>query len=104
MVIHRYINEDESANSRANLDGRPDEFLTNTSYRCEVVITNVSPEHKTFQLLYQIPAGSLPLGTTKYMKTNQNNLSPYTTSKIVFTFYFPSEGTYSHFPSNISIE
>lgn len=48
MVIHRYINEEESANSRANLDGRPDEFLSNTSYKCEVVITNVSPEHKNF--------------------------------------------------------
>jgi hypothetical protein len=49
MVIHRYheIGEHENQDS-----GKPDEFLSKTAYECEVVITNVSPKTKAFNLLY----------------------------------------------------
>jgi hypothetical protein len=31
-------------------------------------------------------------------------LSPYTTQKVSFEFYFPTPGKYTHFPSNISVD
>jgi hypothetical protein len=49
MVIHRY---NEQTNSSTEQSGKPDEFLARTPYACEVVITNVSPKLKSFNLLY----------------------------------------------------
>jgi hypothetical protein len=31
-------------------------------------------------------------------------LQPFTTSKLTFHFYFPTEGKFSHFPSNVSVD
>ena len=53
-------------------------------------------------MLYQIPQGSLPLQMTKYMKSVQQSLAPYTTQKLIFYFYFPHEGNFTHFPSNVA--
>ena len=38
------------------------------------------------------------------MKSQQISLSEYTTEKVKFYFYFPQEGTWAHFPTNISID
>lgn len=38
------------------------------------------------------------------MKSLSQTLSPYTTTKVRFNFYFPKEGEFQHFPSNISID
>jgi hypothetical protein len=58
MIIHRYTAGDGTNISDQAL---PDEFLTNKSYTCEVIMTNVSPVRKEFSMLFQIPQGSLPL-------------------------------------------
>jgi hypothetical protein len=100
MVIHRYQKIEEKDNTAE----QPTEFLTNTPYKCEVIITNVSPQSKKFSLLYQIPLGSMPLSKTKNMKSHYMELQPYTTKKVTFDFYFPQVGMFSHFPSNVSIE
>eukprot|EP00347_Sterkiella_histriomuscorum_P022623 403337784 len=98
LVIHRY----DKADSQQSSASMPDEFLTNTAYQCEVIMTNVSPQQKEFSILYQIPQGALPIELTKYMKSIPQSLSPYTTQKLLFYFYFPQEGTFTHFPSNVS--
>lgn len=36
------------------------------------------------------------------MKSHPMTLSPYTTLKTIFYFYFPSEGLFVHFPSNVA--
>jgi len=36
------------------------------------------------------------------MNSQQQTLNPYTTQKLIFHFYFPKEGTFAHFPSNVS--
>jgi len=46
----------------------------------------------------------MPLRLTKYMKSHHISLQPYTTQKVVFHFYFPTAGTFHHFPSNISVD
>ena len=33
-----------------------------------------------------------------------HNLQPYTTQKIKFQFYFPQEGQFNHFPTNLAID
>ena len=103
MVTHRYIPV-QHASEADTQEAMPDEFLANKAYMCEVIMTNVSPKSKDFSILYQIPQGSLPLEMTKYMKSIPYQLSPYTTNKMVFYFYFPQEGKFLHFPSNVSFE
>ena len=82
----------------------PTEFLINVPYSCEVIMTNVSPHLKEFNMLYQIPVGSLPIFKTKYMMSKPFRLNPYTTERSYFYFYFPTAGVKSHYPSNVSID
>lgn len=103
LVTHRYVSA-QSGGSSDSQSSIPEEFLSNRAYSCEVIMTNVSPQPKNFSLLYQIPQGSLPLQLTKYMKSVQQSLQPYTTNKMVFYFYFPKEGEFAHFPSNITAD
>ena len=46
----------------------------------------------------------MPLDKTKNMKSHYMSLQPYTTEKVMFNFYFPSVGVFTHFPSNVSVE
>ena len=51
MVTHRYVpvNNNSGASSSSAM---PEEFLANTAYSCEIIMTNVSPQPKNFSLLY----------------------------------------------------
>ena len=82
----------------------PDAFLINTPYLCEVIMTNVSPGKQKFNLLYQIPAGSMPMGKTRQMMCKPFTLKEYSTERTTFQFYFPSRGKCSHYPSSLSID
>ena len=79
LVTHRYISATDNQSLSGSQQAVPDEFLANKAYSCEVILTNVSPTFRSFSVLYQIPQGSLPLQTTKYMKSQQQTLNPYTT-------------------------
>ena len=99
LVTHRYVVADSAETQSA---ATPEEFLVNKPYQCEVIMTNVSPQQKNFSVLFQVPQGSLPLQITKYMKSLPQTLASYTTLKQIFHFYFPSAGTFTHAPSNVS--
>lgn len=45
-------------------------FMINHIYKCEIVVTNVTPKNKKVTLLYQIPNGSLPALKCKYIDTS----------------------------------
>lgn len=64
----------------------------------------MSNKSKEFQLLWQIPEGSLPLLNITYQKSENHKLEPYSTTTFKYHFYFPSEGNFVHFPSNVSIQ
>jgi hypothetical protein len=102
IITHRYISAQGDSTEQSS--AMPEEFLVTKPYACELIMTNVSPVSRTFSVLYQIPQGSLPLHQTKYMKSQQQSLQPYTTQKVIFYFYFPKGGEYSHFPSNVAVE
>ena len=103
MVTHRYAREDGQGQSNED-EAIPNEFLINTPYSCEVIMTNVSPNVKEFNLLYQIPVGSMPIYKTKYMMSQPFKLSAYTTQRTKFYFYFPTAGEKGHYPSNVSVD
>ena len=65
-------------------------------------MTNISSRHQKPNVLFQVPYGSLPLGDSKYIDSQQVSISPFTTTKVTFAFYFPSDGKFLHHPSNIS--
>jgi len=106
MVCHRYHREDQYGKSTKTDDDEaiPNEFLINVPYRCQVIMTNVSPQPKEFNLLYQIPHGSLPMRYSKQMKSEPRTLRPYSTEFLDFYFYFPEAGVRGHYPSNVSID
>lgn len=97
MVIHRYQNIGQSTE-----EDEINEFLVNKAYECQIVMTNISPKRKQITLLYQVPNGSLPIGETKYINSQQYTLQPYTSQKCEIQFYFPYAGLFKHQPSNIS--
>ena len=96
-VIHRFF---ENGNEHA--EKKITEFLTHQVYGCEVIITNVSSKKRNFQLLWQIPAGSLPLLDINYQKSENHNLEAYSTTTFTYYFYFTQEGEFIQFPSNVS--
>ena len=100
MVIHRYSQLDRNGTVDEDLD----EFITDKMTKCEIVITNVSPNSYSFNLLYQIPQGSMTMKQSKEIQSKYLSLQPYSTHRSEFHFYFPSEGEYTHHPSNVSID
>lgn len=45
----------------------------------------------------------MPIKKTKFMKSLPQSLGPYSTQKQTFQFYFPKEGQFGHYPSNVSV-
>ena len=99
LVIHRFF-DPNNKNSEAKIK----EFLINKVYGCETIITNVSTKSQDFQILWQIPEGSLPLQNINYQKSENKKLNSYSTTTFEYYFYFPHQGNFIQFPSNITIE
>ena len=98
LVIHRFF-DPNNRNSEAKIK----EFLVNKVYGCETIITNVSTKSQDFQILWQIPGGSLPLQNINYQKSENKKLNSYSTTTFEYYFYFPHPGNFIQFPSNITI-
>jgi len=79
------------------------DYLTHKVYGWEVVVTNISSYKKSFQVLSQIPEGSIPLGNISYRIFKTLELESYSTTKFTYYFYFPDEGNFTQYPSNVSM-
>ena len=99
LVAQRYVDWE----SRGDEDTQIEEFLVNHIYTGQVIITNISSHQLEFDVLVQIPQGSLPIGPSPYQKSHSLNLGSYSTTKIEYYFYFPEQGKFMHFPANVSI-
>jgi hypothetical protein len=97
LLVHRYFENGKT-------DREVSEFLINEVYACQVIVTNISNKHMSFQALTQVPQGSLPLYTSHYQKSNNHSLGAFSTMQFMFYFYFPKTGVYPHFPTNVSID
>ena len=79
-----------------------DEFLVQTVYGCEVVVTNPSSAPRKLDVLFEIPVGAIPVLSGHKTNSEYLRLEGYNTETIEFYFYFPVVGTYSQFPVHAS--
>eukprot|EP01022_Parablepharisma_sp_SALTPOND_P023502 TRINITY_DN4_c0_g1_i6.p1 TRINITY_DN4_c0_g1~~TRINITY_DN4_c0_g1_i6.p1 ORF type:complete len:2304 (-),score=338.43 TRINITY_DN4_c0_g1_i6:3914-10825(-) len=99
LVAQRYVDWEQ----RGDEDQKIEEFLVNHIYVGQVIITNISSHKLEFDVLLQIPQGSLPIGASPYQKSHSLSLNSYSTTKLEYMFYFPAPGKFLHFPANVSI-
>jgi hypothetical protein len=79
-------------------------YVINEIYNHETIVTNISNKTLNFELLIQIPEGSIPVDGSDYTKTINLKLSKFMTQKFDTFFYFPKESEqYVHYPASASI-
>jgi len=81
----------------------PTKFLTNRTYLQRTIVTNISPDNITCEILMQIPEGSIPVDSEEYKIIETANISNYKSIVFEQKFYFPEEGTFKQYPSSASI-
>ena len=67
-----------------------EEFLVDTVYGCQIVVTNPTSSKKKVDVLLQIPAGALPVANGQYTRSVHLDLEPYHTQTLEYYFYFPA--------------
>lgn len=71
-------------------------------YGCRVVLTNVSSNRQSLELLLQLPQGSIAVGSFGKRgldtKTTIVEIGSYSSAVQSYLFYFPSTGTFPHYP------
>jgi hypothetical protein len=80
------------------------EFLTGTVYGCQITVTNSSSSRRKLDVLFQIPAGSLPVQKTRVTQSIPVQLDGFRTQTLDFHFYFPRPGEFAHYPVHVSRE
>ncbi len=74
-----------------------DEFLADTVYGCQIVVTNPTSSKKKVDVLLQIPTGALPVMAGQVTRSVHLDLDPYHTQSLEYHFYFPAVGKFSHY-------
>ncbi|KAJ3049091.1 hypothetical protein HK097_009881 [Rhizophlyctis rosea] len=77
------------------------ELLPGKVYGCRISVTNTSSINHLLSPLVQIPTGALPV-EGQAIKTHRLVLAPFKTHLLEYKFYFPQEGTYDHYPVQVS--
>ena len=80
-----------------------DEFVIQTVYGCQVVVTNPTSARRKLTVLLQVPEGSLPVLGGRFTRTVHLTLEPYHTQTIDYHFYFPSAGKFDHYPVHVAM-
>jgi transcription termination factor NusB len=79
-----------------------EEFVRQTVYGCQVVVTNPTSSRQKLTVLLQLPVGSIPVANGQFVKSLPLDLEPYRTQTIDYLFYFPKAGKYPHFPIHVA--
>jgi len=79
-----------------------DEFLSQTVYGCQVVVTNPTSSRQRLELLLQIPNGAIPAIGGKRTKGVALDLEPYRTASVEYHFYFPASGKFAAYPAHVA--
>ena len=79
-----------------------EEFLKQTAYGCQVVLTNPTSSPQKFRLLIQVPEGAIPLQNGFYSESRPLRLQPYSTTTFDYYFYFPEAGQYAIYPVQVA--
>jgi hypothetical protein len=99
LMIAQNITEYNQTNSETQIS----EFIINKIYIHETIVTNISSQNITFELLVQIPEGSMPVMNSEYTKTINQSLSRFNTVNYKTYFYFPEIGIFKQYPPNIAV-
>ncbi|MEI6323950.1 MAG: hypothetical protein WCO91_00735 [Gemmataceae bacterium] len=78
------------------------EFLSQTGYGCQIVVTNPTSSRRKLTLLIQIPVGGIGLSPSQATRSIPLDLEPYRTQTIDYSFYFPVAGKYPQLPVQVS--
>lgn len=78
------------------------EYLVNTVYGCQVVVTNPTSSRQRLSVLVQLPIGALPLANAMVTRSVPLVLEPYHTGTVDYSFYFPKPGKFPHFPAQVA--
>ena len=70
LVAQRFVDWE----FKTDEDNLIEEYLVNHIYTGEVIITNISSKKLEFDVLVQIPQGSLPIGVASYQKSHSLSL------------------------------
>jgi hypothetical protein len=78
------------------------EFLAQTVYGCQVVVTNPTSARQKLSVLTQLPVGAVPVSNGQFTKSVMLDLEPYRTQAIDYFFYFPLPGKFVQFPVHVA--
>jgi hypothetical protein len=78
------------------------EFLVQTAYGCQVVVTNPTSARQKLSVLIQVPIGAIPISNGQFTKSVILDLEPYRTQAVDYFFYFPLPGKFVQFPVHVA--
>lgn len=99
MVFDPRLNED--------IEDKEDaikEYLVNRIYEHKTIVTNITSEKIDFELLIQIPEGSIPVKKNEYIEARNSSLNNFFTDCYKSYFYFPQVGTYTQTGPSVSVD
>lgn len=79
---------------KSNTDAR--ELIKHQKYTSKVVLSNLSQQYLTLEVLLQLPEGSISLHHRGSLLFNVVTLSPHSLLSLTYDFYFPSAGVFTH--------
>mmetsp|Transcript_20411 Transcript_20411/g.17742 ORF Transcript_20411/g.17742 Transcript_20411/m.17742 type:complete len:119 (+) Transcript_20411:2821-3177(+) len=79
-----------------------DQYVINKIYGYQVIVTNGRAANQEFQVLVEIPEGSIPVKTLDYTKSHTLSLASHMTKTIDTFFYFPMAAKRTVKPCNVS--
>ncbi|KAG9402438.1 hypothetical protein AC1031_007050 [Aphanomyces cochlioides] len=106
LIVTQTIFNPQESNLSQGLLKPVKEFVRQTRYGCQVTVSNLSPQATpSLSLLVQIPEGTIPISRGGFYTQNTTFvLNGNETETIVFYFYFPHEGVFTHFAAHVAIE
>src|SRR5262249_46580320 len=78
------------------------EFVMQTVYGCQLVVTNPTSSRQKLTVLVQLPVGAIPVSNGQFTRSIPLDLEPYRTQTIDYFFYFPKAGKFPHFPVQVA--
>lgn len=78
------------------------DFLVHVVYVCRVVLTNTTSTAQRLDLLLQIPQGAVPVRNGFTTRGLPVHVPAYSTKSFEYAFYFPSPGTFPHYPVHVA--
>jgi hypothetical protein len=78
------------------------EFLVQEVYGAQIVVTNPTSTAQQLDVLMQIPAGAIPLASSRTTGSVRLQLEAFHTQTLEYYFYFPFTGDFPHYPTQVA--